>query len=261
MKQLTYDCTPILLKKLLDINTKQTPCKKTWDVLESTRLKDFKCPRWRAQLKLVKAPPSIRVWLPNLSPHIFKQYKEIFETRPNLIRPWNSQLQHVYGAITHQFSSIYSVEGKHGARLIVYQDRDDKTLTTFWPLFYFSQGHDQHVFYALKLDYLETRWATIDPSYAAQQHKPSTKPHQPCIDSSCMCQNCQASKCCCHVGQPHHCHLHQARKCNCHCQKSHSDHQSSPYHAMCTNHNHAHEVECGLECRKKKLQKCVEWVE
>jgi hypothetical protein len=30
---------------------------------------------------------------------------------------------------------------------------------------------------------------------------------------------------------------------------------------MCTNHNHAHEVECGLECRKKKLQKCVEWVE
>lgn len=125
---------------MLNCNTKQTYFKKSWDALEIARFQEFMCPRWRAELKLVPAPSYIRIWLPVLADKVLKEFGQIFRTRPNLVRPWASRMQHVYGAITHQFDSVFSVEGRNGSRLLVYQDRDVKTLNVFWPLFYSAEG-------------------------------------------------------------------------------------------------------------------------
>lgn len=76
-------------------------------------------------------------------------------------------MQHIYGAVTHQFDSVFSMEGRNGSRLLVYQDRDVKTLNVFLPLYNYGQGEQQNQDYIDEVEYMETRWATIKPSYVA----------------------------------------------------------------------------------------------
>lgn len=206
---------------MLNCNTKQTFFKKSWDALEIARLEEFMCPRWRAELKLVAAPAYIRIWLPILPDSVLKEFGQIFRTRPNLVRPWASRMKHIYGAITHQFDSIFSVEGRNGSRLLVYQDRDVKQLNVFWPLFYFGQGEQQNQLYMDKLEYLETRWATISPSYVAGGKRdpiPRRPPRQKEDPWDCYCHTEGSCDCHCHLQRK--CGCVCSRQCKCHCHKT-----------------------------------------
>lgn len=213
-------CSHIWLAQMLNCNTKQTFFKKSWDALELARLQEFMCPRWRAELKLVSAPAYIRVWLPVLPDRVLKEFGQIFRTRPNLVRPWASRMQHIYGAITHQFDSIFSVEGRNGARLLVYQDRDVKQLNVFWPLFYFGQGEQQNQLYMDKLEYMETRWATMSPSYVAGGKRDiiPRRPRRKEDPWDCYCHAEGSCDCHCHLQRK--CGCVCSRQCKCHCHKT-----------------------------------------
>ena len=259
-------CSHLHLCQMLNYNTKQTACKQAWDALERARLQDFKCPRWRAELQLVQAPSYIRTWLPPLSTRVLDEYGQIFHTRPNLIRPWASRMKHIYGAITHQFDSIYSVEGRNGSRLLVYQDREVKQLNVFWPLFYYGPGPDQDQEYVMKLAYLESRWASLSPSYAAPGGESQSKPkihyafsarQDPCI---CSCHTDGFCECHCHKQRPCNCGHYSCGAglgpCGCHCHNSSLcpciSHRQQQCKCLC----HQHEAHCGkvrrckCECHK-----------
>lgn len=243
-------CSHVWLAQMLNCNTKQAFFKKSWDALEIARLQEFMCPRWRAELKLIPAPSYIRVWLPVLLDRVLREFGQIFRTRPNLVRPWASRMQHVYGAITHQFGSIFSVEGHNGSRLLVYQDRDVKQLNVFWPLFYFGQGEEQSKRYVDKLEYFETRWATISPSYVAGGERQRTsRPRKRDDPWACYCQVEGSCDCHCHLQKK--CGCKCTRECRCHCHKTDSCPcllHSQCWCGRCT--CHLHKAHC------KKIKKC-----
>lgn len=253
-------CSHVWLAQMLNYNTKQTFFKKSWDILEIARLQDFRCPRWRAELKLIPAPLYLRVWLPTLPDTVRKEFGQIFRTRPNLIRPWASRMKHIYGAITHQFDSVFAVEGRHGARLLVYQDRDVTQLNVFWPLFYYGPGENQNQQYMDKLEYMETRWATINPSYVTGGTRPRTpRPRRKeSLRYCCCCCSTEEESCCdCHCHMQRKCGFACKRQCKCYCHTIKCCQYVTHRRRICTHcdcHLHAANCEMLKNCRCRCLK-------